>query len=50
MGGSVIMKSRRKHWSKSPQSPAAGGARGVGGLSCQTSAARGKSARDRSLQ
>lgn len=53
MGGSVMRRSRRKHWSKSPQSPgtqAAGGERGVGGSSRQISEARGKSTLDLALQ
>lgn len=53
MGGSVMRRSRRKHWNKSPQSPgnqAADGEHGVGGFSRQISEARGKSSLDLSLQ
>ncbi len=51
MAGSVMRRSRRKHWSpQSPGTQAAGGERGVGGSSRQISEARGKSTLDLSLQ
>lgn len=53
MGGSVMRRSRRKHWRQSPLSPgtqAAGGERGVGGFSRPISEARGTSTLDLSLR
>lgn len=53
MGGSVMKRSRRKHWRKSPQSRgtrAAGRECGVWGSSRQISEAREKSTLDLSLQ